>query len=118
MCSRSNNLELQKQTYLFACRCLYILWPILVRQSSAELWEFNPVTRVWTEVIVDGTLPSARDGHTASVSGSKMLIFGGRGSETPSTSASVDLFGDEWEIDLDPSSGKIVQTSAPAVSWA
>lgn len=84
--------------------------------GSAELWEFNPSTSVWTEVLVtiDGDSPSARDGHTASVAGSKMIVFGGRGNQSDSDAqagrgSNTALLGDEWEIDLDPS--QLITTS-------
>ncbi|CAM9246405.1 unnamed protein product [Ectocarpus sp. 6 AP-2014] len=75
---------------------------------SAELWEFNPSTSVWTEVLVnvDGDAPPARDGHTASVVGSKMVVFGGRGNGSDSDAqagrgSNTALLEDEWAIDLD-----------------
>ncbi|CBN74811.1 conserved unknown protein [Ectocarpus siliculosus] len=75
---------------------------------SAELWEFNPSTSVWTEVLVnvDGNAPPARDGHTASVVGSKMVVFGGRGNGSDSDAqagrgSNTALLEDEWAIDLD-----------------
>ncbi|CAM9161625.1 unnamed protein product [Ectocarpus fasciculatus] len=84
---------------------------------SAELWEFNPSTSVWTEVLVniDGEAPAARDGHTASVAGSKMIVFGGRGNESDSYTqegSNTALLGDEWEIDLDPSQLITVSTNS------
>ena len=99
----------QKQTHLIAeCR-------------SAELWEFNPAVSTWTEVLVDGVAPAARDGHTASVAGSKMVIFGGRGNGSESDpqvgdGTETSLLGDEWEIDLDPTQQITVTTDSPTVS--
>lgn len=78
-------------------------------QISAELWEFDPFTSTWTELLVGGSSLPPRDEHSASVLGSRMIIFGGRGSATNATGAStggqddLTLLGDAWEIDLDPS---------------
>eukprot|EP00903_Cladosiphon_okamuranus_P009839 g9351.t2 len=85
---------------------------------SAELWEFNPPVKMWTKVLVSGAAPAARDGHTASVAGSKMIIFGGRGNGTESDAqvgdgSGTSLLGDEWEIDLDPSQHVTVATDSP-----
>lgn len=65
--------------------------------------------------------PAARDGHTSSVAGSKMIIFGGRGNGSESDPQAGEgtetfLLGDEWEIDLDPSQHITVATDAPTVS--
>ncbi|CAM9312927.1 unnamed protein product [Scytosiphon promiscuus] len=87
---------------------------------SAELWELDPPLRQWTEVLVgvsgDGA-PAARSGHTASVSGSKMIVFGGRGNASDSDvqdwrGSRTALLGDEWEIDLDPSRKVTVATNS------
>lgn len=76
---------------------------------------------MWTEVLVNGAVPAARDGHTASVAGSKMIIFGGRGNGSESDpqvgeGTGTSLLGDEWEIDLDPSQHFTVATDSPTVS--
>lgn len=76
---------------------------------------------MWTEVLVNGTAPAARDGHTSSVAGSKMIIFGGRGNGSESDpqvggGAGTSLLGDEWEIDLDPSQHVTVATDTSTVS--
>eukprot|EP00752_Nemacystus_decipiens_P004487 g4097.t2 len=84
---------------------------------SAELWEFNPAVRTWTEILVNGEAPAARDGHTANVAGSKMIIFGGRGNGIESDpqvgeGTGTVFLGDEWEIDLDPSRHVTVATDS------
>lgn len=76
---------------------------------------------MWTEVLVNGAAPDARDGHTASVAGSKMIIFGGRGNSVDSDpqvgeGMGTSLLGDEWEIDLDPSQHVTVATDSSTVS--
>uniref|UniRef100_A0A7E4VZJ0 Kelch domain-containing protein n=1 Tax=Panagrellus redivivus TaxID=6233 RepID=A0A7E4VZJ0_PANRE len=45
--------------------------------SSSDLHEYNPETRKWTSIPVKGTIPPARDGHTAVTFNDKMYIFGG-----------------------------------------
>ncbi|CAM9103761.1 unnamed protein product [Laminaria digitata] len=75
-----------------------------------RLWEFDPLSSVWTEIVVNSPdVPSAREGHTATVAGSKMVVFGGRG--VNSTAGPV-LLGEQWEIDLDVSRTVVVQTNA------
>lgn len=76
---------------------------------------------MWTEILVSGAAPAARDGHTASAAGSKMIIFGGRGNGPESDpqigeGAGTALLGDEWEIDLDPSQHVTVATNSSTVS--
>ncbi|CAM9943647.1 unnamed protein product, partial [Hapterophycus canaliculatus] len=89
------------------------------RRNSAELWEFDPPLKQWTEVLVSGSgdgAPAARSGHTASVSGSKMIVFGGRGNVSDSgflqdgQGSRTALLGDQWEIDLDPKQHVTVAT--------
>ncbi len=68
-----------------------------------------------------GVAPAARDGHTASVTGTKMIIFGGRGNGSDSSSQDgqglhTAFFDDEWEIDLDPSRHVTVATNSSTVS--
>lgn len=81
---------------------------------SAELWEFDPLSRVWTEIVVNSDVPSAREGHTASVAGSKMVIFGGRGMNSTAGRGST-LLSEQWEIDLDASRTVVVQTNTSTV---
>lgn len=79
---------------------------------------------MWTEIVVSagGAAPAARDGHTASVTGTKMIIFGGRGNGSDSGSQdgqglrTTAFFDDEWEIDLDPSRHVTVATNSSTVS--
>ena len=92
-------------------------------RCSAALWEFNPTLSVWTEVVVGASeaAPAARDGHTASVAGTKMIIFGGRGNGPDSDSQGgqglrTALLDDEWEIDLDPYRHVTVATDSATVS--
>lgn len=89
---------------------------------SAELWEYNPSLNMWTEILVNGAVaPAARDGHTASVAGSKMIIFGGRGNASDSDTQGglhtrTALLGDEWEIDLDLSQHVTAATNSSTVT--
>lgn len=62
-------------------------------------------------------MPSARERHTASVVGSKMVIFGGRGTNSTAGQGTV-LLGEQWEIDLDPSRTVVVQTNSSTVRTA
>ncbi|CAN0423250.1 unnamed protein product, partial [Scytosiphon promiscuus] len=78
---------------------------------SAELWQFDPLSSVWTEILVDSDVPSARERHTASVVGSKMVVFGGRGTNSTAGQGTV-LLDEQWEIDLDPSRTVVVQTNS------
>lgn len=77
---------------------------------------------MWTEVLVNGEAPAARDGHSASVAGSKMIVFGGRGGNGTESDpqagqgTGTSLLNDEWEIDLDPSQHVTVATNASTVS--
>lgn len=79
---------------------------------------------MWTEILVSGaSAPAARDGHTASIAGSKMIIFGGRGNASDSDSQAglgtrTALLGDEWEIDLDLSQHVTVATNSSTVTIA
>lgn len=79
----------------------------------------DPSSSVWTEIVVSSEAPSAREGHTASVIGSKMVVFGGRGVNSTANSTTENrgsvVLGDQWEIDLDPSRTVIVQTNASTV---
>lgn len=77
---------------------------------------------MWTEVLVnvDGDTPAARDGHTASVAGSKMVVFGGRGNESDfdaqaGRGSNTALLEDEWEIDLDLSQLITISTNVSTV---
>lgn len=81
---------------------------------SSELWEFNPLSSIWTEIVVNGTTPAPRDGHTANVVGSKMIVFGGRGNSSTAGHGTA-LLGDEWIIDLDPSQPVSVKTNSSTV---
>lgn len=81
---------------------------------SSELWEFDPLSSIWTEIVVNGTTPAPRDGHTANVVGSKMIVFGGRGNSS-TTGHGTALLGDEWIIDLDPSQTVSVKTNSSTV---
>lgn len=90
-------------------------FPVFSVINSNELWEFDPMTKIWTEVIVGGQSPAGRDGHTASAFGSKIIVFGGRGNVSTS-GQETSLLGDVWEIDLDPNLMASVATHAPTVS--
>lgn len=87
---------------------------------SAELWEFDPLSSVWTEILVNSDVPSAREGHSASVTGSKMVVFGGRGVNSTNGHGGTVLLGEQWEIDLDASRTVVVQSNSSTVrqtSW-
>lgn len=68
-----------------------------------------------------GSSPPPRDEHSASVVGSTMIIFGGRGSDRNTTGAStggqddLTLLGDEWEIDLDPCRNVVAEANSSTV---
>ncbi len=50
-------------------------------------------TKTWTTLKVNGIPPSAREGHTATVVGSKMYLFGGSGSSA--------YYNDLFTLDLE-----------------
>lgn len=81
---------------------------------SSELWEYDPTTHVWTELLPQGPVPDPRDSHTASVVGSTMVIFGGRRNITAGEQW-MEFIGDEWEIDLDPTENVVVTSDAQTV---
>ncbi|KAH9893954.1 hypothetical protein C8Q73DRAFT_497053 [Cubamyces lactineus] len=54
-----------------------------------DTWEFDTTTKTWTELRCTGTIPSPRSGHSATVIGRVMYVFGGQGSDG---SALGDLF--------------------------
>ncbi|KAI0324881.1 galactose oxidase [Cubamyces sp. BRFM 1775] len=46
-----------------------------------DTWEFDTITKTWTEVNCAGAIPSPREGHSAAIVGHVMYVFGGRGSD-------------------------------------
>ncbi|KAI6189582.1 hypothetical protein M3Y97_00024000 [Aphelenchoides bicaudatus] len=45
--------------------------------ASQRLYEFDPESNTWSSIEVEGFIPPARDGHSAVVYGSLMIVFGG-----------------------------------------
>ena len=43
-----------------------------------DIWRFDPLTRVWTMLKCSGFVPQPREGHSASLVGDVIYIFGGR----------------------------------------
>ena len=55
---------------------------------SNEVWKFSFKDNEWIPVICTGEIPTGRDGHTASYTGSgKFLLFGGQGIPTANLKA-------------------------------
>ncbi|KAF8488139.1 hypothetical protein F5888DRAFT_1879044, partial [Russula emetica] len=52
-----------------------------------------PVSREWTRILVNGPRPGGRYGHTMTLVGSKLFVFGGR--------TVKERFNDIWALDLD-----------------
>ncbi len=46
-----------------------------------DMWTFDPVTRLWTQLECSGYIPSPREGHSAALVGDTIYIFGGRDSD-------------------------------------
>lgn len=64
---------------------------------------------------MNGSVPTARDGHTLSVVDSKLVVFGGRGNTSAQGQGTI-LLGDSWEIDVDPALTASVGTNVSTVS--
>lgn len=43
-----------------------------------DIWRFDPVTRTWTKLQCSGFVPEPREGHSASLVGDVIYVFGGR----------------------------------------
>ncbi|KAH9948169.1 hypothetical protein B0H21DRAFT_254574 [Amylocystis lapponica] len=56
------------------------------------LYLFSTKSREWTRIAVDGLGPTGRYGHSVTVAGSKIYVFGGQ--------ADGELFDDLWSFDL------------------
>lgn len=58
---------------------------------TAEMWSYDTVVKVWTQVqVTNGTTPDAREGCTLATIGDKLLLFGG--------STSSGLSNELWEF--------------------
>jgi len=71
-----------------------------------DLWQFNLQTGLWKRLQLSGALPLARDGHTATLRGSHMYVFGGRTCENTAQSSncsidSLQFLNDLWTLDLE-----------------
>ncbi|MFH4976445.1 hypothetical protein AB6A40_003154 [Gnathostoma spinigerum] len=60
--------------------------------ASSKLHEFDPVSRTWSVVSINGPPPLARDGHSAVVIGDCMYMFGGFEEETQRFSCETYFF--------------------------
>jgi hypothetical protein len=49
-----------------------------INKKNFFLLLITAVTKVWSKLPVQGTLPLARHGHSVSVIGTKMYVFGGQ----------------------------------------
>jgi N-acetylneuraminic acid mutarotase len=59
-----------------------------------DTWAYDPAANSWSELRPSGTLPLGRAGHVMAYdpSGGRLIVFGGRSSET-------DLLSDTWAYD-------------------
>lgn len=74
-----------------------------------DLWSLSLVDSVWTRLVLPGTSPTARNGHTAVYDArrERMLVYGGR-----DTSGAL---GDVWQLGLaDPMQWTLVQPQGEA----
>ncbi|XP_068110582.1 uncharacterized protein [Hyperolius riggenbachi] len=91
----------QRELYVFGGLC-----PHMGAESAActnALYIFNPDYKIWYQPIVEGQRPVPRYGHSATLLGNRLVIFGGRRSP-----ASVYL-NDLHILDLDTISWSIVK---------
>eukprot|EP01124_Arcella_intermedia_P027988 TRINITY_DN5595_c0_g1_i2.p1 TRINITY_DN5595_c0_g1~~TRINITY_DN5595_c0_g1_i2.p1 ORF type:complete len:877 (+),score=227.58 TRINITY_DN5595_c0_g1_i2:15-2645(+) len=56
---------------------------------SKDVWIFHPGNQTWQKVVCNGSIPAGRYGHSASLVGENMFVFGGYDNET---GLSNDLF--------------------------
>ncbi|KAM9294044.1 RING finger protein B-like [Gastrophryne carolinensis] len=71
----------QRELYVFGGLCPQI--GTEAGSCTNNLYIFNPEYRIWYQPIVEGERPSPRYGHSATLLGSRLVIFGGRRSPTP-----------------------------------
>lgn len=66
---------------------------------SNELWRFDPVVNMWMEIGPATAIPPARERHSMSVVGDRVLLFGGlQGSPDGVTTPSA--LNDLWELSI------------------
>lgn len=58
-----------------------------------DTWSFDISTRIWTELLCTGSIPSARSGHAAVLVDGVVYVFGG-------SSVSKDFTGRLYALDL------------------
>ncbi|GJQ10897.1 hypothetical protein GpartN1_g2688.t1 [Galdieria partita] len=71
-----------------------------------DLWRFNLQTGLWKQLKLSGVQPLPRDGHTATIRGSKVYIFGGRTCQNPEKASNCSIktltfLKDLWSLDLE-----------------
>ncbi|KAG9443849.1 hypothetical protein H6P81_015189 [Aristolochia fimbriata] len=57
----------------------------------SDVYVLDTISLEWTELVVSGTLPPPRCGHTATMVEKRLLVFGGRGGGGP-------IMGDLWAL--------------------
>ena len=67
----------------------------VAKKEDATLYLLNTVTKAWSIARIQGVKPSARIGHSLSLIGSKIFVFGGRPSSKEETFAN-----DLWAFDI------------------
>ncbi|RWS28739.1 kelch domain-containing protein 3-like protein [Leptotrombidium deliense] len=70
--------------------CIYLFGGRNDNGACNVLYKFDTVTHVWSQPLVYGLIPNARDGHSSCVVGNSMYVFGGY--EDVFDSLSQDLF--------------------------
>jgi len=82
--------------------------------SSSDLWEYNLNTKVWTNLVADGTAgsPTGRQGHSLNVYddpvlGNSLIVFGGY-----PVSPQEQAFNDAWQYVI--STGEWIELSTGA----
>lgn len=70
-----------------------------------ELWRFDLQTKIWMETTPDSSaiVPAAREKHSATIVGDRVLVFGGRNGDSDDAKASLN---DLWELSISSSTGK------------
>lgn len=57
------------------------LFPQLI-DNFEDMWQFDPNTRVWTQIFPSGTIPPARNSAATAFVDGKFWMFGGIGGDT------------------------------------